>query len=198
MIKQYYNGLAAGSMIAIAAAVNLAVGGIAGAIFFSVGLAAILYFQFDLYTGKAGLVGEGKLKILPLLAILGENFLGAVLAGLALGSINTGAANTAYALWQTRLAAHPLILLVKGFFCGILMYFAVTAYNSEKKIEFVILPVTAFILAGFCHSIADMGYLAIASSATDGTLYAKDMWPLIPVIFGNFLGCVSIPLIKRL
>ena len=45
----------AGIMIGIGGLVNLSIGGVAGAIVFSVGLLTIIYYQFALFTGKAGL-----------------------------------------------------------------------------------------------------------------------------------------------
>ena len=53
------SSITAGILIAIGAAVNLTIGSIAGAALFCVGLASILHFNFDLYTGKAGLVSLG-------------------------------------------------------------------------------------------------------------------------------------------
>ena len=49
------NSILAGIMISIGAALYLVIGGIPGAILFSIGLLTILYFQFHLFTGKAGL-----------------------------------------------------------------------------------------------------------------------------------------------
>ena len=45
----------AGIMIGIGGLVNLSIGGVVGAIVFSVGLLTIIYYQFALFTGKAGL-----------------------------------------------------------------------------------------------------------------------------------------------
>ena len=41
----------AGFMIGVGAIINLVVGGIWGAIFFSLGLMTIVYFKFNLFTG---------------------------------------------------------------------------------------------------------------------------------------------------
>lgn len=48
----------AGFMIALAAAIYITVGGVVGAFMFSLGLLTILYFQFNLFTGKAGLLAD--------------------------------------------------------------------------------------------------------------------------------------------
>lgn len=57
-MKKYINiivgGVAAGAMIAVAAALYLKVGGFYGAIMFSIGLLTILWYGFNLYTGKIG------------------------------------------------------------------------------------------------------------------------------------------------
>lgn len=46
----------AGMMIAIGGIINLSIGGIAGALLFSMGLLTILTLRFELFTGKAGLL----------------------------------------------------------------------------------------------------------------------------------------------
>lgn len=50
--------------------------------------------------------------------------------------------------------------------CGILMYCAVNA-KSEMKLFYIAFCVSAFILGGFYHCIADMFYTVIG---------ATDMW----------------------
>ena len=177
------SSIAAGILITIGAAVNLTIGGIAGAALFCVGLASILHFHFDLYTGKAGLVVWKEISIPRLLLVLLGNFFGATMAGLILSQCNPDLSVVATKLWETRLQVQPLIILAKSVFCGMLMYIAVTAYKANQKIEFVILPVMVFILAGFYHSIADMAYAAIAN------IKVRDAWPILITIAGNFIGC---------
>lgn len=53
----------AGFMIGVGAIINLIVGGIWGAIFFSLGLMTIIYFKFNLFTGKAGLLMTREISI---------------------------------------------------------------------------------------------------------------------------------------
>lgn len=69
--------------------------------------------------------------------------------------------------------------------CGMLMY-AATA-TKDKNIIYTILCVSAFILGGFYHCVADMFY----------TLAGATTWPqyfnLIFVTLGNFIGCNIIP-----
>lgn len=185
-------GILAGVFIAIGACVNMTLGGIAGALFFGVGLLSILYLGLNLFTGKAGLVVEEKYNIFKLLAVWVMNATGAILAGWAVSVATPATQEVAEAVWAARLSTPPLILAVKGLFCGILMYIAVSGYRDSKKIEFVILPVSVFILCGFCHCVADMAYFGMASNKYN----LIDAWPLIPVTIGNFLGCIIPPLVK--
>ena len=54
MNQNWIKSIMAGIFISIGCVVNLAVGGIVGAALFSLGLTAILVFNFNLFTGKAG------------------------------------------------------------------------------------------------------------------------------------------------
>ena len=47
--------------------------------------------------------------------------------------------------------------------CGILMYIAVDIYKNKKSILGIFLAVPVFILSGFEHSIANVGYFSIAN-----------------------------------
>ena len=64
----------AGIAIAIGAYINLKIGGIAGAILFSVGLFLVCNFGLNLYTGKVGYTG-----IIKNLPILLGNLIGAMI-----------------------------------------------------------------------------------------------------------------------
>lgn len=66
----------AGFLIAMGGIVNLTLGGLAGAIFFSLGLMTIVTFKYDLFTGKAGLLATGEIKTKRLIGIWFGNFIG--------------------------------------------------------------------------------------------------------------------------
>ena len=70
------NSILAGIMIAVAATTYLSVGGIVGACLFSLGLMTILVFKWDLFTGKAGLLATGEIKIGKLIKIWFGNLVG--------------------------------------------------------------------------------------------------------------------------
>ena len=54
-----------------------------------------------------------------------------------------------------------------------MMYFAVYNFKEEKHPLYVIMPIMCFILCGFEHCIADMGYFAIAAVPFDTNFFIK-------------------------
>ena len=174
----------AGILIGIAGRIYLNVGGVAGAILFAAGLIVILLFGLKLFTGKAGLIATGEISFLKLCGIWCGNFLGTAVAAMSLSSSQIAAATS---IVQARLAARPLELLFNGFLCGILMYAAVTGYKQTQNIFVPAFCVAAFILCGGNHCVADMFYVNAGYNSL------SDYWILLPVSFGNLLGCVTIP-----
>lgn len=75
--------------------------------------------------------------------------------------------------------------------CGLLMYCAVTA-KDNLRLFYIIMCVSAFILGGFYHCIADMFYTFI------GAISWKSYVHILIVTAGNLLGCNIIPLFKKL
>ena len=166
---------------------------IAGAFLFGTGLFIILNFGFYLYTGKVGYIVEKKPSYIAEVALIWlGNFAGTfVFAFLILCTRASSIAQKAAAMCAVKSADTPLSLLVLSFFCGILMFIAADGFktieNPVGKVLAIFLPVMAFILSGFEHSIADMFYLHM--SCTDILNYHV----LIPTTLGNLLGCNIIP-----
>ena len=71
------------------------------------------------------------------------------------------------------------------------MYVAVGLFKEKKTPLGIIFAIPAFILAGFEHSIADMGYFAIA-----GIYSAKALGFIWIVILGNSIGSLIIPALR--
>lgn len=82
--------LLAGIFIGLGAIVYLRVGGLAGAFLFSVGLIAVLRFEAELFTGKAGLLATREINIRKLIEIWIGNFFGTFLIVLPLLSSPLG------------------------------------------------------------------------------------------------------------
>lgn len=74
----------AGIMISIACAAYLSVGGVAGALLFAAGLLGILFYQMELFTGKAGLLVDGGITLADLGIIWFGNFIGTGIGSLML------------------------------------------------------------------------------------------------------------------
>ena len=183
----------AGFLIAMGAAIYLTVGGVVGAVLFSLGLLTILHFQFKLFTGKAGLLAMQAISIRELISIYCGNFIG-VGCGASLIMLTQWGyrlAEPASAIVDTRITNMPLENLIYGIFCGLLMYIAVNVFTTMPWVT--VMCVSGFILAGFNHCIADMFYFVVG--ATD-----EKILPMIAAIMattiGNIIGCNIIPLSK--
>lgn len=183
----------AGFLVGMGATIYLTLGGITGALFFSLGLTTIVIFRFNLFTGKAGLYADGKISFTELLGMWFGNYVGAMFAAIAASvlpqaeKIVTGS----QAIIQTRCGNPPLVNFILGAMCGLLMYIAVTGFSKTGSYLFLIAPVAFFILVGYNHCIADMFY---------STLGTNKIWELKPLIYttaGNFLGANVIPLINQ-
>lgn len=176
----------AGVMIAIGAIVNLKIGGLIGAILFSIGLVTVCYFHLYLYTGKAGLLIDGKITFWNLFKIFCGNWIGASFVGLLCSY--TELAPIAAEIVDSRLENGFLLNVGLGILCGILVYIAVTAWMDAPWIT--ILAVTTFVAAGFAHSIADIFYFYCAGNS-------NNVLPILEVAIGNLIGCNIIPAYQR-
>ena len=76
--------------------------------------------------------------------------------------------------------------------CGLLMYLAVDGYKKYNNIISIITCVSAFILVGFEHSIADMFYIF-----TTGTVSLQSLVFIIVVLLGNTCGALLHNLIRE-
>ena len=181
-------GIFAGLMIGIGCMVYLACSNkLVGALLFSAGLFFILSNGGSLLTGLCGLKTPWK----TLAAVLALNTLGALIAGV-LSWPSMKLAQPAAELVANKLAANPLSWLTNGILCGMLVHLAVTGYKRTKDtplaLASVLYAIPAFIVAGFEHSIADIGYLAIALPALGLIEIVKMLCLIVVVIAGNVIG----------
>ena len=183
----------AGIMISLGCIINLQVGGIGGALFFSLGLITILMFNFDLFTGRAGLLANDQITLKRLGLIWLGNLYGALMVAAALSLTPVGAVlgTTAQAIVATRVANGAIANVVLGGCCGILMYIGVGLFNKQNNPIYAAMPVATFILSGFNHCIADMFYFSIANAGWAAWL------TLIPTTLGNIMGCCLIPWVQN-
>lgn len=179
---------------------------------FSLGLILVIVAGAELFTGNNLLAmawAEGKISTGELLRnwviVCIGNFIGA--AGLAVlvflsrhPEMNGGAIAQEY----LRIAAVKVTLpfwtaFFKGILCNVLVCMAVwMAFAGRSVVDkavAIIFPISAFVAAGFEHSIANMYLIPLAMllQAAGETGTANITWGgffanLIPVILGNILG----------
>lgn len=174
----------AGIMIGIAGTVYINIPEkFIGAILFAVGLIVICYLNYNLYTGKVGYITSYK-DIPFLLKCIFGNLIGVIFVALC-NNIDTTT------LIMNKLTVPLYITLLKGIFCGFLMYVSVDIFKKYKNVIGICYCVPAFILAGFEHSIADMFYICCSNVFTIEVLIF-----ILIVIIGNAIGALLHKFIK--
>lgn len=194
ILKDIVYGFLAGAMISIGCAVYLACSNkYVGAIMFSVALLTICYKGYNLFTGRIGFIVKSHTKDdfhSLLLGLLG-NTLAMMAFGALLGFALPNLKETAVTVVGTKLTQSFVSALIRAIFCGILMYIAVSLFREKNTIVGIVFCIPVFILSGFEHSIADMGYFAIAGE-----------WSLVgfgyiwTIILGNTIGAMLFPALK--
>ena len=152
-------------------------GKVLGSLLFAVGLFTVCSLSLHLYTGKIGLIYEGKQTktfyiSLPIMLI--GNAIGAFGLGMLcyLAFKNTDLFNSALATAGVRLGFNSfndfLSCAVKSTLCGLCVYLAVKCF-AYKRISLLgtgmlVFFVFIFVYAGFQHCIANMFYFGFAWS----------------------------------
>ncbi len=185
-----------------------------GGVTFSLGLILVVVAGAELFTGNNLLAmawADGKISTLELLRnwaiVCIGNFIGA--AGLALlvflsrhPEMNNGGIGQEYLKIATAKVALPFwAAFFKGILCNVLVCMAVwMAFAGRSVIDkavAIVFPISAFVAAGFEHSIANMYFFTLAmllQSFGDGGMSAITItWAgffgnLVPVILGNIVG----------
>ncbi len=146
-------------------------GKVLGSLLFAVGLFTVCTFSLHLYTGKIGVVYEGKQEkefYISLPIMLVGNAIGAFSLGLILYLCfkDTDVMNTVNSVCGARTTLVTfddyLSCMIKSMLCGICVYLAVKAFNLNKLkpvgIGLLVLFVFIFVYSGFQHCIANMFY----------------------------------------
>ena len=194
MLRDTLSGVCAGICIALGGSVFLAVDNrLAGAVLFSVALLCICMKGYALFTGKVGFLPEehSKTALQLLLAGLLGNLIGTFLCGFFLRLGLPALGEAARTICAAKLAQAPAAALIRGVFCGILMYLAVSIWKERQTPLGILFCIPVFILSGFEHSIADMFYFAVS-----GIVSLKAFVFLWLVIIGNALGAMLLPALQ--
>ena len=180
-------------------------GKVLGSIFFAVGLFLVCTFGFNLYTGKIGLIYEGK-KDKEYLISLPIMLVGNAVGAFGLGYIcyfifkDTEVMNTVNAACLSRTSLETfndyLSCIVRSFLCGVCVYLAVKSFNSDRLkpvgILLLVFFVFVFVYAGFQHCIANMFYFGFGNHINLYTFIN-----LILVIIFNSFGPIIGVLLHR-
>jgi formate transporter len=188
-----------------------------GGLVFSVGLLLVVVAGAELFTGNNLLMmawADGRISTGELLRnwviVCSANFVGA--AGLALlvflsrhWEMNGGLiAQKTLELAAAKCALPPGTAFFRGVLCNVLVCMAVwMAFGGRSLVDkavAVVAPITAFVAAGFEHSIANMYIIPLAmllrleglegfgEPSTQVITWAGMASNLVPVIAGNLLG----------
>jgi len=197
------------------AQLSFAVARVLGAVCFSLGLLLVVVAGAELFTGNNLLAmawADGKVTTREVLrnwvVVCAANFAGA--AGLAVlvflsghTGMNGGAVGRAYLAIATAKSTMPLTeLFFRGVLCNVLVcmavWMALAGRSVIDKFAAIVLPISAFVAAGFEHSIANMYFFPLALMLKSAgaalpaggdaiTVYAM-LRNLVPVIAGNIVG----------
>lgn len=171
LIKSVFAGIA----IALGCVLYLlAPNPIIGAVLFSCGLLCVRIYGLNLFTGKTQFMAATKeYPAYYYLLVLIGNLLGIVIMG---GLTYTLTKDAAATIALSKIAQEPLLALVKGIGCGMLMSLAT---YEKSPLWMCLLCVPAFILTGLNHCIADAYYALVGGQI--GVSF-------IATIFGNIIG----------
>jgi formate/nitrite transporter len=192
------------------ASLNFATAQVLGGIAFSLGLILVVVAGAELFTGNNLLAmawADGKISTLELLrnwvVVCIGNFVGA--AGLAVlvflshhPDMNNGAiAHTYLSIAATKLAMPFWTAFFKGVLCNVLVcmavWMALAGRSVIDKVIAIVFPISAFVAAGFEHSVANMYFIPLGMLLQTDSTGVTITWlaflrSLIPVILGNLVG----------
>ncbi|MCQ2475034.1 MAG: formate/nitrite transporter family protein [Clostridia bacterium] len=186
MLKKTVNGISAGVLIAVGGSVFLACDNkYVGAVLFSVALLCICFKGYSLFTGKIGYIPQkhGKEEVSVLLLGLLGNTIATIVFGYLIAYAIPNLGEKALTICSAKLEQEFFQTFIRAFFCGVLMYLAVSIYRDKNTALGILFGIPVFILSGFEHSIADIFYFAAS-----GIVSLKAFGFLMTVVLGNAVG----------
>ncbi len=180
-----------------------------GGLVFSLGLVLVVVAGAELFTGNNLLAMawcDGKISTAEVLRnwviVCCTNFIGA--AGLAVvvylsghAEMNNGLIAAKYVQIAAAKTSMPFwTAFFKGVLCNVLVcmavWMALAGRSVVDKVVAIIFPISAFVAAGFEHSIANMYLIPLGMMLQDQAqpviTWAGFAHNLVPVILGNLIG----------
>jgi formate/nitrite transporter len=215
LLSQLMLGVLAGAFIGLGslyfvivagdAGLSPAVQRVLGGAVFSLGLLLVVVAGAELFTGNnliamawaEGKVGSGEL-LRNWLIVCFANFAGAL--GLAVLALLSGHADQYASTYLRILEIKTSLPLARAFFSGILcnvlvcmaVWMSLAGRSVVDKAVAIFFPISAFVAAGFEHSVANMYFIplglmlqALAGQPVELSGLARN---LVPVIAGNLVG----------
>jgi formate/nitrite transporter len=204
------------TLVASDATMGFAATRVLGGFVFSLGLILVSVGGAELFTGNNLMVmawADGKITAAELLrnwsVVYVANAAGAVGLALAVylanhGAMNGGAVGAAYVKIAAAKTALPFgEAFFKGVLCNVLVCLAVWLAMAGRtvvdKCVAIVFPVSAFVAAGFEHSVANMYFIPLGMLLADGVALPATVslaslgWPglasnLLAVTLGNIVG----------
>lgn len=174
--------LLAGFMIGLGCLVNVVCANkIVGAFLFSLGLLSVILQQYNLYTGKVGYISRDTAAGLLPMFLLNAIGIGVTDFLASFTRLDISAVNSIVA---TKLADNYLSIFILSIGCGAMMFLAVDNYKKNNSPLIVIMPIMFFILCGFEHCVANVGYFAMAHTPLSFDLCAR----VAIMVIGNGVG----------
>ena len=197
------------------ASLGFAASRVLGGVVFSLGLLLVVVAGAELFTGNNLLAmawADGRVTTLEVLRnwaiVCVANLVGAV--GLAIvvflsghADMNGGAIGRTYLqIAAAKSSLPPLTAFFKGVLCNVLVCMAVwmslAGRSVTDKLVAILFPISAFVAAGFEHSIANMYFIPLgmllkvaadaAPAGSEAIGLAGFFSNLVPVILGNIFG----------
>ena len=194
MLNDLVSGIISGILISLGGGVFLSCENkIAGSVLFAVALLCICMLGYYLYTGKICFMIEKHDKAawqLLILCIIG-NAIGTFVCGQLLAYAVPNMQEATAKICVAKLNQLPLQTIIRGTFCGILIYLAVIIFRQNRNISGIVFCIPVFILSGYEHSIADMFYFAAAGSCDVPSFIF-----ILLVILGNSVGGLLLPFLN--
>jgi formate/nitrite transporter len=193
------------TLVASDASLGFAAARLLGGLVFSLGLILVSVAGAELFTGNNLLAmawASGRVSSRDVLrnwaVVCAANAVGA--AGLALlvwlagqGALNQGAVGRAAVRIAQAKAELPLAeAFVRGVLCNVLVcmavWMALAGRSVTDRVLAIVFPITAFVAAGFEHSVANMYFLPLGMLLGAPLSAAEVAHNLVPVIAGNIVG----------
>lgn len=173
-----------------------------GGVVFSVGLMLVIIGGAELFTGNALMVMavvERKITVRLLLRSWAVVYIGNLFgaAGLAIafgltGLLDGPMSGVATKIPEAKTALQPFEAFIRGALCNALVCLAIwlsfAARTAAGKILAILWPISAFVLLGLEHSVANMYFFPQGWMAGSGVSVSEAVANLIWVTLGNAVG----------